>query len=207
VVAADTSATSVEKVVSTLQHSGGAGRGIAVVGARRNVGTTRAAIALARGLAAQGRTVLVDLALDSPNLNAIASEPNTPGLSDLVQGAASFGHVITRDRHSPVHLVTVGEAHADRDSILTSPRLAIVIEALSRSYDHVVLDGGALPAVAPERLVKLAARAVLVSDSADDPATETARQRLLSAGFPDVGVLAPVPDGPQFNSGSGRAAA
>jgi Mrp family chromosome partitioning ATPase len=164
-------------------------------------------MALARALAAKGRTVLVDLALNSPNLTAIACDANAPGLGDLVHGAASFGQIITRDRYSPVHLVTAGRGQIDRDAILGSPRLAIVMEALSRSYDHVVLDGGALAAVGPEQLAKLVGRAVLVSDSIDDPTTEAARQRLLLAGFSDVGIFAPVPDGPQFHPDSGQAAA
>jgi Mrp family chromosome partitioning ATPase len=101
--AVDVPALTIDTLVSALRNAGESGRRVAVVGARRNVGTTRTAIALARALASQGRTVLVDLALESPNLAAIASDVGMPGLSELVQGTATFGQNVTRDRYTPVH--------------------------------------------------------------------------------------------------------
>ena len=123
--------------------------------------------------------MLVDLALESPNLSVIASDINAPGLSELVQGSVSFGQIITRDRYSRVHLITVGNGDVSSDAILSSQRLAITLEALSRSYDYVVLDAGALPGIAPEKFARLAPRAVLVADDVDGPATELARERLV----------------------------
>jgi polysaccharide biosynthesis transport protein len=197
----------IEGLAVTLGTAGDSGRRVAVVGARRNMGTTLAAISLARALAKQGRAVLVDLALESPNLSVIASDANAPGLSELVEGSVSFGQIITRDRYSRVHLITVGHGDVSSSAILSSQRLAITLEALSRSYDYVVLDAGALPEIAPEKFARLAPRAVLVADDIDGPATESARERLLSAGFPNVSVLASAPDGPEFNAGGNRAAA
>jgi Mrp family chromosome partitioning ATPase len=200
-------ADAIEALVAALGSADPSGRRVAMVGTRRNMGTTLAAISLARALAAQGRVVLVDLALGSPNLSAIASDPGAPGLSDLVHGSASFGEIITRDRHSRVHLITVGKAEVTSGAILASQRLAIILEALSRSYDYVVLDCGALPAIAPEEFARLAPRAVLVADDVDSQKTLSARERLLAAGFPDVSVLVPSPDGPEYDAGGDRAAA
>jgi len=121
-------------------NAGDSGRRIAVVGARRNMGTTLAAISLARALVRQGRVILVDLALESPNLSVIASDANTPGLSELVQGSASFGEIITRDRYSRVHIITAGGSKGDSGAIFNSQRLSITLEALARSYDYVVVD-------------------------------------------------------------------
>jgi len=200
-------AEAIDGLAAALGTAGDSGRRVAVVGARRNMGTTLAAISLARALAKQGRTVLVDLALESPNLSVIASDANPPGLSELVQGSVSFGQIITRDRYSRVHLITVGNGDVGSEAILSSPRLAITLEALSRSYDYVVLDVGAMSQIAPEKFAKLAPRAVLIADDIDGPATESARERLLSAGFPNVSVLASTPDGPEFNAGRRQAAA
>ena len=199
-------ADAIEGLAAALGTAGDSGRRVAMVGARRNMGTTLAAISLARALAKQGRVVLVDLALDSPNLSVIASDVNAPGLSELVQGSVSFGQIITRDRYSRVHLITAGHGDVGSNTILSSQRLAIALEALSRSYDYVVLDAGALPEIAPEKFARLAPRAVLVADDVDGPATESARERLLSAGFPNVSVLASSPDGPEYDAGK-RAAA
>jgi succinoglycan biosynthesis transport protein ExoP len=179
----------IEGLAQSLATLGETARRISVIGLRRNMGTTLAAITLARALARQGRVILVDLALDSPSLAVIASEPNAPGISDLVLGAASFGQVITRDRSSRVHVVGAGRAAASRDAIM-SAQLAIAIEALARSYDFVVVDAGALPELAADRFARFAPHAVLVADDRDGPATEAVRDRLLKAGFADVSVLA-----------------
>ena len=71
------------------------------------------------GQAGQGGTL--DLALESPNLAAIASEADAPGISDLVMGSASFGQIITRDKYSRVHVITAGQAKADGATIMASP--------------------------------------------------------------------------------------
>ena len=68
--------------------------------------------------------------------------------------------------------------------------LATVIEALVRSYDHVVIDVGSAADIAVERFAPLAQRAVLVAGDPANPATRAARERLMMAGFADVMLLA-----------------
>lgn len=181
--------SSIDELVHGLRGAGDAGRRITIVGATRNVGTTYTAITLARALAKEARVVLVDLALGSPNISIISSDPNAPGIADLVHGRASFGQIITRDRFSRLHLVAVGQAGPDGSAILVSQRLAATLDALARAYDHVVVDAGALPELAVERFARLAPRAVLVAADLSNPATAMARDRLLAAGFADVTVL------------------
>src|SRR6516162_7584191 len=92
-----------ERLGRELNAAGEGGRRICVIGAARNVGTTMTAIALS--LAQRSSVALVELAVTSPNLSVIASDPAAPGLSELVQGAATFGQIITRDRYSRAHLI------------------------------------------------------------------------------------------------------
>jgi MinD-like ATPase involved in chromosome partitioning or flagellar assembly len=180
---------SIDEIARTMRRAGEAGARITIVGAARNVGTTHTAITLARALAKDSRAVLVDLALGSPNIPVISSDPNAPGIADLVRGQASFGQIITRDRFSRLHLVAVGQAGSDGPALLVSQRLAATIDALGRAYDHVVIDAGALSDVAIERFARLAPRAVLVATNVTNPATAAARARLMTAGFADVAVL------------------
>lgn len=181
--------STVEEIARGLRGAGEAGRRITIVGAARNVGTTHTAIALGRALAKENRAVLVDMALDAPNISIISTDPNAPGIADLVRGRASFGEIITRDRFSRLHLVAVGQAGSDGPAIVVSQRLAATIDALARAYDHVVIDAGALPETAIERLARLTPRAVLVATNVTNPATMAARDRLIAAGFADVAVL------------------
>ena len=186
-------ASTVEEIARSLRHVGESGRRVTVVGAMRNVGTTYAAISLARALARDANVVLVDLAFGSPNLSVISNDPKAPGIAELVSGAASFGDIITGDRYSPVHLVATGNVGHDGPALAASPALATTIEALVRSYDHVVIDIGSAADIALERFAPLAPRAVLVAADPGNPATKVARERLMMAGFTDVTLVAGAP--------------
>jgi Mrp family chromosome partitioning ATPase len=153
------------------------------------------AIALARNLAEQARVVLVELCVAAPNLSVIASDPAAPGLAELVHESAGFGQIITRDRHSRAHLVLAGRTPIDGAALINSQRLAIAIEALARSYDHVILDAGMVEGVPLARLATLARSAVLVAADSESAGSTRLREDLLSAGFTDVSVLVqPLPE-------------
>jgi polysaccharide biosynthesis transport protein len=181
--------SSIDEMARTLREAGEAGRRVAIVGAARNVGTTHTAISFGRTLAQHSRAVLVDLAINSPNLSILSHDPNAPGIAELVRGQASFREIITRDRFSRLHLIAVGHVGPDGPAILVSQRLVATIDTLARAYDHVVVDAGALPEAAIERLARLAPRAVLVATNITNPATAAARERLIVAGFTDVAML------------------
>jgi succinoglycan biosynthesis transport protein ExoP len=180
---------SVDEIAQSLWQAGDAGRRVTVFGTVRNVGTTFAAIALARTLASDGSVALVDMAFGAPNLSVISNEPDAPGLAELVRGEASFGDIITRDRYSPVHLVAAGNVGDDAALLAVSPMLATMVEALVRNYDHVVIDAGSAADSAPGRFAPLAQRVVLVTAHAADASTRAARERLMMAGLDEVMML------------------
>jgi MinD-like ATPase involved in chromosome partitioning or flagellar assembly len=161
-----------------------------VIGAARNIGTTLSAIALARRLVQDGSVVLVDLAFASPNLSVISDDPNAPGIADRIRGEAAFGEIITRDRFSRVHLIATGHFDDDGRAMLVSDQLAGTLEALGRSYDYVLIDAGAASDNAIGQIARLAPYAVMIVPTTDDPAVMVSRDRLLSAGFADVTVMA-----------------
>ena len=179
-----------DQLARDLRKAGDAGRGVTVVGAVRSVGTTYAAIMLARALSQTANVVLVDLAFGAPNLAVISTDPNAPGIAELIRGTASFGEIITRDQYSRVHLVAAGNAGSGVISLSSSPALATAIDALGHSYDHVVIDAGSVADVAAERFVPLTARAVLVAADPASAVTRILRLQLLQAGFSDVTVIA-----------------
>ena len=178
---------------------------VVVIGMHPGIDTSRIAVLLARELAGRGKAVLVDLAFAGAGLSALGADRSVPGISDLVLGAASFGEIIGRDRHSGTHFVTSGRVAVDAASLISSPRLAITLEALARSYDHVVINAGALPDGPAEAIAELAPQAVLVADALDDPSTAAAQARLVAAGCSAVSVLPSVPPAPDGTSA--RAAA
>ncbi len=182
-------ASSIEEIADNVKLAGDAARCVGVVGAARNVGTTFSAITLARSLAEDGTVVLVDLAFGAPNLSVISTDPQAPGIADMMRGTvASFGDIITRDQYSNVNLVATGEVGNDADALAASPMLATVIEALAQSYDHVVLDLGSAADAPVEYFAALSPHAVLVTGDTAHPSTRATREGLQMAGFADVSV-------------------
>jgi uncharacterized protein involved in exopolysaccharide biosynthesis/Mrp family chromosome partitioning ATPase len=200
-------AASADQLANGLRRAGEAGRRITVVGAAPNIGATSTAIGLARILAEQARVVLIDLALNAPNIAAISSDPGAPGIAELMRGTASFRHIITRDRSSRLHLIAAGRVPADTGAILRSERLTIAMSALARTYDHVVIDAGALAQIPLERFARLAPHAVLVAPGLADEATKAAHDRLLAAGFTDVTMFTDPPPRPDAAIGAATKAA
>ncbi|MBV9261179.1 MAG: lipopolysaccharide biosynthesis protein [Pseudolabrys sp.] len=182
-------ASSADQIAAQLRQLGEAGRRINVAGTARNVGTTFAAISLARALGIDRNVVLVDLAFNAPNLSVLSSDPQAPGVAELLRGQASFGDIITRDQFSRVHLIATGNVAGEGIALSASPMLPSAVEALLQSYDYVVIDMGAAGESVPQNYAALAPRAVLVSDDGSSPSTRAMRDRLAAAGFVDVMVL------------------
>jgi Mrp family chromosome partitioning ATPase len=95
---------------------------------------------LARGLAREGRSIVIGL--DESSLLDFASStagaphghPGTePALGDLLAGTASFDEVIRRDPASRLHFLPVG-----REGELDLHEFANVIDALAGIYDFIV---------------------------------------------------------------------
>ena len=179
--------SSIDQIAARLRSAGELGRRVSVAGTARNVGTTFSAITLARTLAKDSSVVLVDLAFGAPNLSVISTNPNAPGIAELVRGTASFGDIITRDQYSRVHLVATGNAGGDAEALSASPMLSTVVEALAQSYNHVVIDIGAASDVAIEQFAPLAAQTVLVTA---DPGNGSTRERMMRGGFGEITILA-----------------
>ena len=182
--------SSIANVASNLRRSGAAGDRLAVFGVVPGIKTGQTAIKLARALAEHSRVVLVGLASGDATIRGISSEPSAAGLAELASGAASFGAILTKDKLSPLHLISSGHSPIDRNEILSSPGMAMKFDALARSYDHVVVDAGEASGPAIERIAEIAPHAVLVTDTLSNAATGSTRQRLLTSGFTDVRILA-----------------
>jgi uncharacterized protein involved in exopolysaccharide biosynthesis len=184
--------TEIERLADSLRGAGAAARKITVLGTASSESITVTALTLARLLVRHAKVVVVDLAAASPTIAAVSTDPNAPGLAELMLGEASFAQIITKDRLSRVHLVSAGRPGSDR-GLLQSPRLTLAIDALLRVYDHVVLDAGSASDLPAELLTALA-RAVVVPDvSMAADARALMSDQLKAAGFGDVTMLSKAP--------------
>lgn len=190
----DTAPAAVGDVAQRLRANASLGRGVAVTGATPSIATTPGSLALARALAADAKVVLVSLVSGDAGAEALGLPSDTAGIVEVVRGAASFGQVIRRDKSSRAHLVAFGWPELGIDTILNSRRFQTMIGALSKAYDHVILDGGDLRN-GGLRLAAIAPRGVVIA-APDAQEDATAAVGLMSgAGFTDVAVMTPVAAG------------
>ena len=179
----------IDDVADDLRRNGALDGPIAVFGAARGLDTSWTALKIARALAETSRVILVGLGSDDAAIRTTSIDPSASGLADLADGAASFGSIITKDRQSGVHLISSGRTPADRTEILASDIVPVSFEALSRSYDYVVIAAGAIGGPELEDIAAIAPSAVLVAGTLTNAGTASARERLLDAGFEDVTVV------------------
>ena len=172
-----------------LRHAGIAAARIAVFAAAQGMETSQVAIKLARALAEDSRVVLVGLASGETAIRGISNEPSAGGLAELARGAASFASIITKDRLSPLHLISAGRMPIDRIDLLAAPGMVTNFDALAQSYDYVVVDAGSIMGPEIERIAEVAPYAVLVAESSANAAATAARDRLSASGFGDVTML------------------
>jgi Mrp family chromosome partitioning ATPase len=185
--------SSVDELARRLRD-GDLGRQVAIFGTAPDGRTTQAAVAVARLLARDSLVVLVRLGAEPAGSTAPAIGGDGPGVTDMIRGEATFGEIIARDKVSRAHIVPRGRGEADTGALLASLRFVTMIDALARTYDHVIVDVGSFDAVSPDQIAELAPAGVLVVPETSDPIAGVARMRLASSGYgEDLIVLAGAP--------------
>jgi succinoglycan biosynthesis transport protein ExoP len=178
----------IEQLADRLRGAGEAARKVTILGTASSESITLTALMLARLIARHARVAVVDLSASSPTMSAVSVDQAAPGLAELMLSEASFSEIITKDRLSRVHFVNSGRPGFDR-ALLQSPRLTLAIDALTRVYDHVLLDAGAASDL-PAELLTAQARAVVVPDAAMTPEARTLMcDQLKAVGFSEVTML------------------
>ena len=172
----------IERLAESLRANGERARKITLIGAGAAEDVSNTALALARQLSRDSKVLLIGL---SPAAADAVSQ--TPGLSDLARGVASFGQIINRDTRSPVHVIGAGiqPDHA----LLTSPRVVMALDALMQTYDHVVLDAGTATGLPSSLIASQAHAVILPAPGLPEAAKATMRAQLMASGFVAVSIL------------------
>ncbi len=106
-----------------------------------------AAVALARIEAVRGhRVIVVDADSKERCLSLVMDNGNEVGICDLLEGRAGFTEVVRRDTLSPAHFIHAGNCDGEKTASW-GQELRTVIEALRRTYELVIILGGAMDAV------------------------------------------------------------
>lgn len=129
----------------------GQGKVILVYGLEQDARTGLSAVRFARRLAEDGASIIIDLVGQGfagkagGNLYSRMLAHGALGLNAWLDRVASFGDIIHRDSRTRLHVVPAGEPLSHRIAgTTTREELTTMIEALRRSYSHVLVDGGAI---------------------------------------------------------------
>ena len=90
-----------------------------------------------RGLAA----ILVDWSPDGSGLASKLGLSRTPGISELLAGAAKFEDVVQRLQDSDAHVIAAGAAQQYSPEGPDPDQLNLVLDALDEAYAHIVVVG------------------------------------------------------------------
>jgi len=175
----------IERLAASLRGGGERSRKITLIGAGGAEDVSDTALALARQLSRDSKVLLIGLSTPSD------AAAQTPGLSDLARGVASFGQIINRDTRSSLHIIGAG-IQPDH-GLLTSPRVVMALDALTQTYDHVVLDAGTANGFPSSLIASQAHAVILPAPGLSEAARATMRAQLLASGFVAVSILNRVP--------------
>ncbi|CAM3029062.1 polysaccharide biosynthesis tyrosine autokinase [Actinomyces slackii] len=149
-----------DRIRAEVFYTGGpqAARTIMVTSAVEDIDVWTAAEGLARSSAHAGQpTVLIDARLHAP------SAPGQAGLSEVLAGRASMKEAATRTQTPGLLLVGTGRAARDPASLLASPRMGELLEAVAKNH-YVVLAAPALhPRTEARSLAPLMDRVVILA--------------------------------------------
>ena len=149
-------------------------------------GKSTTSLAIARGFARVGRKVLlVDADLRRPSLHRRASISNEAGLSSVLVGEKAIAEAVQADGQENLSLLPSGPVPPSPTELLSSPRMAAMLEEADAAYDLVVIDSSPILGLADSPELAALADGVLVvieADKARGGQLKTALRRLRSTG-------------------------
>jgi len=171
---------------------------VIVTGARRGDGATHIATSLALVGATANRELriaLVDFNMRHPQIAELLGIRAEPGLTDVLDGRATFESTIQAavlENGAELHVLTAGATAPQPLGLLKSRQTQRLIGRMAEIYDHVILDVSTANSFPdPQVLGALTDGAILVAKASDTPreTVAAAKRRLDVAGVRCLGVV------------------
>jgi capsular exopolysaccharide synthesis family protein len=161
-----------------VEH-GPRGSSLMLAGTHAKEGTTAIACGLAIAMAETGaRVVLVDANLRTPGVGRYLAMDPGPGLADVLAGRASVRQVLRDSLDGRLTVVPCGLSTTDPGELLASPRLGAAMQALTETFDMVLVDAPPLHGVADGVVLsKVTDRSLLVVRANRTPVADVQRSR------------------------------
>ncbi len=137
---------------------------VLITSAVPNEGKTVTSVSLARVMAMSGeRVVLVDCDLRRNALEGLMPEQPKAGLIEVLTGAATLDEVLIPDSVEGLHILPLHQAAFTPRDLFGAAGMRRLLDDLRQRYDHVILDGPPVLAVADARTLGTLADAVLMA--------------------------------------------
>jgi capsular exopolysaccharide synthesis family protein len=143
-------------------------RVLLVTSAQASEGKTTTSYAVARGFARVGkRVLLIDADLRRPSLHKLLGLDNAMGLSAVLVGQSAVHDAIVASDLDGLHVLTSGPLPPSPAELLSSPRMAGLLDQLEHSYDLLVIDSAPILGLADSTELAAFADGVMVVIEAD----------------------------------------
>ena len=148
---------------------------------------------LAIAMAKVGKNVLlIDADFRSPTLHRIFGVSGEVGFSSVLSAGEMVDRAVRRTTVERLHVMPAGPSVRNPSELLNSAMLGEILDGLSRTYDHIVIDTPPVARVDDARIVAASADCtilVLRADKSNRKLAEDARDRLMSVGARITGVV------------------
>lgn len=169
----------------------GVPRSLAVTSTRPNEGKSTTALALSTTLSrAQRRVILIDGDMRSPSIHNLGGVGHEYGLSNFLAGQNDIAAMIFEMPDLGVTAMSAGPIPPNAAELLASNRLAVLIEILLQTYDHVIIDSPPVMGLADAPLIAARVEGVVYaveSHSVRSSMVKTALARLAIANAHVIG--------------------
>jgi capsular exopolysaccharide synthesis family protein len=173
----------------TTEH--GVPRSFSVTSTRPAEGKSTTSLALATTLArAQRRVILIDGDMRSPSVHHLGGVDHERGLSNFLAGEDDIASLTFPMTDLGFTAMSAGPIPPNAAELLTGNRLAVLIDRLLQSYDHVVIDSPPVMGLADAPLIASRVEGVIYaveSHGIRSSLVKTALDRLASANARIIG--------------------
>lgn len=181
---------------TSLQFSGeqGAPRVLAVTSSEPSEGKSTTVCKLAEDFASLGARVLViDADLRKPSVHRVLKIDNAIGLSNVLTSTINKDDLpkLVKQARPNVSVITAGMVPPNPADLLSSTRMGLLLQKLSRTYDIILIDSPPVIGLSDAPILSRLAEATLMVVSFNQVTRKSARaalKRLRAAGANMVGV-------------------
>ena len=168
-------------------------KSMAVTSSRPAEGKTTTSFALAKSLSRlKRRVVLLDMDMRSPSIHHLLNVDNRRGVSNYLAGEDDLAALVRPTDSEGLYVLTAGPQPPSAPELLSSERFERMINELTASFDHVILDAPPVMGLADGPLVASRVEGVvfvLESHSTQKSMVQVAIERLRAANAQILGVV------------------